>query len=362
MLEDVEKYNHQHIVSWMSDGTGFRVYKPDEFVAKIMPHYFHQTQYRSFQRMLNLYEFQKVLSGANRGSYQHPKFVRSDRERCLEMRIRKRSKKAAALGDGTNHEGKEKAPSKRGAAANSNLASNRLHQQQFEQQLMARGSLSARSNQELSQRRHSLDVLDIFPFHPVISSDIRSMAVQQMHSRLPVANVFGSLSSAPAPSNDADPASIHRHQALRHHNMSMQVAQQDSEKIQVSTHGEQHPTAPTALNFLPASWNTTVYGINHDERVQPSIFGNDAVGDYAAQLKAFEDPSNAFSIAERQHSLFSLSNATMAVSQPHFEQTTLYPQQSSTQKPQQEPATKQNLDESMFDLPLGFDLEPNPFP
>jgi hypothetical protein len=53
MLEEVEKYNHQHIVSWEADGMSFRVYRPDEFVAKIMPHYFHQTQYRSFQRMVS---------------------------------------------------------------------------------------------------------------------------------------------------------------------------------------------------------------------------------------------------------------------------------------------------------------------
>jgi hypothetical protein len=53
MLEEVEKYNDQHIVSWQPDGKSFRVYRPDDFVNKIMPQYFHQTQYRSFQRMVS---------------------------------------------------------------------------------------------------------------------------------------------------------------------------------------------------------------------------------------------------------------------------------------------------------------------
>jgi HSF-type DNA-binding len=52
MLDEAEKCNNQHIVSWQQDGLAFRVYRPDEFVTKIMPHYFHQTQFRSFQRMV----------------------------------------------------------------------------------------------------------------------------------------------------------------------------------------------------------------------------------------------------------------------------------------------------------------------
>lgn len=53
MLDDAETYNNQRIVTWQPNGLAFRVHRPDDFVSKIMPHYFHQTQYRSFQRMVS---------------------------------------------------------------------------------------------------------------------------------------------------------------------------------------------------------------------------------------------------------------------------------------------------------------------
>lgn len=52
MIDDAEKFNNQHIVAWQPDGLAFRVLRPEDLVTKIMPHYFHQTQYRSFQRMV----------------------------------------------------------------------------------------------------------------------------------------------------------------------------------------------------------------------------------------------------------------------------------------------------------------------
>jgi hypothetical protein len=53
MLEDAGKERNQHIVSWHPDGMSFKVYKPEEFVENIMPRYFNQTQFRSFQRMVS---------------------------------------------------------------------------------------------------------------------------------------------------------------------------------------------------------------------------------------------------------------------------------------------------------------------
>jgi hypothetical protein len=53
MLEDAGKERNQHIVSWHPDGMSFKVYKPKVFVEKIMPRYFNQTQFRSFQRMVS---------------------------------------------------------------------------------------------------------------------------------------------------------------------------------------------------------------------------------------------------------------------------------------------------------------------
>lgn len=85
MLEDVEKTGDAHIVSWMPDGISFRVHKPKSFVQKIIPYYFNQSKFKSFQRQLHLYEFVRTPRGINVGAYSHPKFIRGKKSLCLSL-------------------------------------------------------------------------------------------------------------------------------------------------------------------------------------------------------------------------------------------------------------------------------------
>jgi hypothetical protein len=94
MLEDVERDNLTHIVSWIQDGSAFKVHKSDLFVEKVMPNYFDQTQYESFRRQLNLYGFSRVSRGKNRGVYSHLFFHKYHRSRC--QNIKRRPKSVAA--------------------------------------------------------------------------------------------------------------------------------------------------------------------------------------------------------------------------------------------------------------------------
>jgi hypothetical protein len=58
MLEDADKDSFENIVSWIDDGSSFRVHDRDGFVTCILPKYFkNQSRYKSFQRQLNLYHF-----------------------------------------------------------------------------------------------------------------------------------------------------------------------------------------------------------------------------------------------------------------------------------------------------------------
>lgn len=91
MLMDVEREDNDTIVSWSPDGKGFRVHKQTMFVEKILPRYFSQTKYRSFQRQLNHYGFDRILKGPYEGGYRHPDFVRDDPIRCRSMRRLKRN-------------------------------------------------------------------------------------------------------------------------------------------------------------------------------------------------------------------------------------------------------------------------------
>jgi hypothetical protein len=52
MLENAEKKQFSHIVSWNSAGTGFMVHDKDHFTKEIVPHYFNLTKYKSFQRQV----------------------------------------------------------------------------------------------------------------------------------------------------------------------------------------------------------------------------------------------------------------------------------------------------------------------
>lgn len=86
MLEDVETTGSQHIVSWVGNGKAFKVHDLSSFVDEIVPVYFKQSKFKSFQRQLYFYEFKRVESGPDTGSYYHPKFVRGIKTLCLTMR------------------------------------------------------------------------------------------------------------------------------------------------------------------------------------------------------------------------------------------------------------------------------------
>lgn len=107
MLQDVEKNNADHIVSWINDGTAFRVHNEEAFVKQILPLYFDQTVYESFRRQLNMYGFTRVTRGPLKGTCFHKNFCRNDpslidlisrRKRPSNKRGAKRTQPSAARG------------------------------------------------------------------------------------------------------------------------------------------------------------------------------------------------------------------------------------------------------------------------
>jgi len=113
LLEDAEKNGRwSPIVSWTPSGKAFKIHKPKEFAALVMPRYFDQTKYRSFQRQLYIYGFVRKDKSSSSpkdelGAYAHELFVRGSAELCLNMSRKKvkgtgrsRTKKAAAAAGG----------------------------------------------------------------------------------------------------------------------------------------------------------------------------------------------------------------------------------------------------------------------
>jgi hypothetical protein len=82
MLEEAENQGNEHIVSWHPDGRSFHVHNAETFVEVVLPHHFKQTKYKSFQRQLNFYGFQRITSGHHEGSYGHTNFIRGNEELC----------------------------------------------------------------------------------------------------------------------------------------------------------------------------------------------------------------------------------------------------------------------------------------
>mmetsp|Transcript_9238 Transcript_9238/g.19194 ORF Transcript_9238/g.19194 Transcript_9238/m.19194 type:complete len:566 (-) Transcript_9238:2574-4271(-) len=84
MLTRAKADGYDEVCSWKSHGRSFAVYDRDSFVKDVMPKYFRQSQFASFQRQLNLYGFQRLSSKgtAESGAYYHALFLRSRHDLC----------------------------------------------------------------------------------------------------------------------------------------------------------------------------------------------------------------------------------------------------------------------------------------
>lgn len=96
MLRTCAKEDKQDIVSWLSHGKAFKVHNVPVFVSEILPLYFNQTKYKSFQRQLNLWGFDRILSGSEKGAYEHIQFLREKPNLCHKL-TRERAKKVSPL-------------------------------------------------------------------------------------------------------------------------------------------------------------------------------------------------------------------------------------------------------------------------
>jgi hypothetical protein len=91
ILNEVEQKENDEIISWNRDGKSFNVHNQKMFVDTVLPSYFRHSKYRSFQRQLNLYGFERILCGPLEGSYHHPDFFRGNENLCKTIARRKTS-------------------------------------------------------------------------------------------------------------------------------------------------------------------------------------------------------------------------------------------------------------------------------
>jgi hypothetical protein len=85
MLQEAQKLGKQAIVSFQSHGKAFRVHNKELFSVEIMPLFFKQSKYKSFQRQLHLWGFKRILEGPDEGAYYHEAFLKGRPNLCHYM-------------------------------------------------------------------------------------------------------------------------------------------------------------------------------------------------------------------------------------------------------------------------------------
>lgn len=76
ILRVVQADGYDSIISWLPHGRAFRIHKQHEFENTVLPRYLAMTKRCSFLRQLNLYGFQRISAGLDKGSYYHENFLR----------------------------------------------------------------------------------------------------------------------------------------------------------------------------------------------------------------------------------------------------------------------------------------------
>ena len=90
ILEAAEEDGYADIISWQPHGRCFLVHSPERFVVEVMPRFFRQTRFSSFQRQLSLYGFLRLTrKGPDYSAYYHELFLRGKPFLCRRIhRIR----------------------------------------------------------------------------------------------------------------------------------------------------------------------------------------------------------------------------------------------------------------------------------
>ena len=86
MLETVENDNQENMISWQPHGRSFLIHKPEVFARQILPRFFAHSNFKSFQRQLNLWGFNRITQGYDKGAYYNEFFLRGKRTltRCMQ--------------------------------------------------------------------------------------------------------------------------------------------------------------------------------------------------------------------------------------------------------------------------------------
>lgn len=86
LITDAEANGNSDIISFFPHGRAFAVHNVERFKNEIMPKYFKQSRFSSFQRQLNLYGFSRITQGRDSGGYYHEYFLQGRPALAIHMK------------------------------------------------------------------------------------------------------------------------------------------------------------------------------------------------------------------------------------------------------------------------------------
>ena len=93
LYQILEDNNNKNIIHWSGNGKYFIIEDLNEFIEKILPKYYNHSNYASFVRQLNMYNFHKIKSDINENSFQNNNFIKGEKELISNILRKKKRKK-----------------------------------------------------------------------------------------------------------------------------------------------------------------------------------------------------------------------------------------------------------------------------
>ena len=77
---------YRYCCDWGRNGSTIVVTKIEEFSKQVLPKYFKHSNFQSFVRQLNMYDFHKLVQDPNNGEFAHQHFLKDHPEKLSLIR------------------------------------------------------------------------------------------------------------------------------------------------------------------------------------------------------------------------------------------------------------------------------------